>query len=161
MCGLSRKIDSTRVPDAHRHIPKQSFPVWHNLYQPQVMACPFVHCQIWCMDDMHRNFRWSGFLSQLWEWKHRRTLTAEVGKILFIENLVGEKGRERLHIGECRGTRKLVIPLVSGFYSIFLHCLRVEMPFRCKQAFLREKYILDLLWYVLQYVLHSKLILLL
>jgi hypothetical protein len=35
---------------------------------------------------------------------------AEVGKILFAENLVGEKRRERLHIGECRGTRKPVIP---------------------------------------------------
>jgi hypothetical protein len=35
----------------------------------------------------------------------------EVGKILFVEHLVGEKRRERLHIGECRGTRKLVIPL--------------------------------------------------
>jgi hypothetical protein len=34
----------------------------------------------------------------------------EVGKILFAENLVGEKRRERLHIGECRGTRKPVIP---------------------------------------------------
>jgi hypothetical protein len=31
----------------------------------------------------------------------------------------------------------------SGFYSLFLHCLRVEMPFRCKQAFPREeKYLL-------------------
>jgi hypothetical protein len=28
-----------------------------------------------------------------------------VGKILFVENLVGEKRRERLHIGECRGTQ--------------------------------------------------------
>jgi hypothetical protein len=35
---------------------------------------------------------------------------AEVGKILFVENLVGEKRRERLHTGECRGTRKQVIP---------------------------------------------------
>jgi hypothetical protein len=35
-----------------------------------------------------------------------------------------------------------VIPWVrvrSGFYSLFLHCLRVEMPFRCKQAFPREE----------------------
>jgi hypothetical protein len=30
-------------------------------------------------------------------------------KVLFVENLVGEKRRERLHIGECRGTRKPVI----------------------------------------------------
>jgi hypothetical protein len=47
---------------------------------------------------------------------------AEVGKILFVENLVGEKRRERLHIGECRGTRKPVIQWVrvgSGFYSLF------------------------------------------
>jgi hypothetical protein len=29
-----------------------------------------------------------------------QTLTAEVGKILFVENLVGEKRRERLHVGE-------------------------------------------------------------
>jgi hypothetical protein len=36
-------------------------------------------------------------------------LTAEVRKILSVENLVGEKRRERLHIGECRGTRKPVI----------------------------------------------------
>jgi hypothetical protein len=36
-------------------------------------------------------------------------LTAEVRKILFVENLVGEKRREILHIGECRGTKKLVI----------------------------------------------------
>jgi hypothetical protein len=38
-----------------------------------------------------------------------QTLTAEVGKILFVENSVVEKRRERLHIGECRETRKLVI----------------------------------------------------
>jgi hypothetical protein len=41
-----------------------------------------------------------------------QTLTAEVGKILFVENLVGEKRIERLHIGKCRGTRKPVIPWV-------------------------------------------------
>jgi hypothetical protein len=29
--------------------------------------------------------------------------------ILFVENLVGEKRRERLHIGECRGTWNPVI----------------------------------------------------
>jgi hypothetical protein len=34
---------------------------------------------------------------------------SEVRKILFAENLVGEKRRERLHIGEWRGTRKPVI----------------------------------------------------
>jgi hypothetical protein len=94
-----------------------------------------------------------------------QTLTAEVGKIIYVENLVGEKERERLHIGECRGTRKLVIPgtsVGSGLYSLFLQCLRAEMPLRCKWAFPREeKCLLDLLWYVLQYVLHSKLILLL
>jgi hypothetical protein len=28
----------------------------------------------------------------------------EVGKILFVENLVGEKRRERLHIGESRNS---------------------------------------------------------
>jgi hypothetical protein len=35
-----------------------------------------------------------------------------------------------------------VIPWVrvgSGFYSLFLHCLRAEVPFRCKQAFPREE----------------------
>jgi hypothetical protein len=35
-----------------------------------------------------------------------------------------------------------VIPWVrvgSGFYSLFLHCLRAELPFRCKQAFFREE----------------------
>jgi hypothetical protein len=66
-----------------------------------------------------------------------QTLTAEVGKNLFVE-----KRRERLHIGECRGTRQPVIPWVrvgSGFYSLFLHCLVVEMPFRCKRAFPREE----------------------
>jgi hypothetical protein len=162
--GLSWKIHSTSVPDAHGHIPRQAFPVWHNLYQPQVMAGPFMHCQILCMDHTPRNFRCSVFLSLLWEWKHRQILTAEVGKILFVENLVGEK-RERLQIRECRGTQKLVIlwaRVGSGLYSLFLHCLRAEMPFKCKWAFPREeKYLLDLLWYVLQYVLHSKLILLL
>jgi hypothetical protein len=42
---------------------------------------------------------------------------SRVGKILFVE-----KRRERLHIGECRGTQKPVIPWVrvgSGFYSLF------------------------------------------
>jgi purine-cytosine permease-like protein len=34
----------------------------------------------------------------------------EIGKILFVENLFVAKRRERLHIGECRGTRKPVIP---------------------------------------------------
>jgi hypothetical protein len=32
-----------------------------------------------------------------------------------VEILVGEKRRERLHIGECRGTRKLVIPCLGVF----------------------------------------------
>jgi hypothetical protein len=32
--------------------------------------------------------------------KAQQTPTAEVGKILFVE-----KRRERLHIGECRGTQ--------------------------------------------------------
>jgi hypothetical protein len=59
------------------------------------------------------------------------------GRILFVE-----KRRERLHIGECKGTQKPVILWVkvgSGFYSLFLHCLRVEMPFRCRWAFPREE----------------------
>jgi hypothetical protein len=46
----------------------------------------------------------------------------EIRKILFVENLFVEKRRERLHIGECRGTWKPVIPWVrvgSGFYSLF------------------------------------------
>jgi hypothetical protein len=30
------------VPDAHGHIPRQPFPVWYNLYSPQVTAGPFV-----------------------------------------------------------------------------------------------------------------------
>jgi hypothetical protein len=32
-----------------------------------------------------------------------QTLTAEVRKILFVQNLVQQRRRERLHIGECRG----------------------------------------------------------
>jgi hypothetical protein len=51
-----------------------------------------------------------------------QTLTAEVEKILFVENLVGEKRRERLHTGECRGTLKTVISwprLGSRHYSLF------------------------------------------
>jgi hypothetical protein len=42
----------------------------------------------------------------------RTVFFLEVGKILLVENLVGEKRRERLHIGEGRGTQKLkpVIP---------------------------------------------------
>jgi hypothetical protein len=39
-----------------------------------------------------------------------QSLTAEVGKVLFVENLFVEKRRERLHIEECRGTWKPVIP---------------------------------------------------
>jgi hypothetical protein len=39
-----------------------------------------------------------------------QTLTAEVRNILFIENLFVEKRRERLHIGEYRGTQEPVIP---------------------------------------------------
>jgi hypothetical protein len=73
--------------------------------------------------------------------KHRQTLTAEVGKILFIENLVGEKRRERLHIGECRGTRT-GDPMGQGGewdFIAYLHCLMAEMPFRCKRAFIREE----------------------
>jgi hypothetical protein len=111
------------------------------------------HLWNWCTDDMHRNCKCSEFLSLLWEWKHRQTLTAEFRKILFVENLVGEKRRERLHIGEYRGAQKLVIPWArvgSGFYNLFLHCLRVEMPFSCKQVFPREKCLLDLLQCFLQ-----------
>jgi hypothetical protein len=73
--------------------------------------------------------------------------------MLSVENLVGEKRRERLNIGECRGTRKLVIPwarVESGFYSLFLHCLRAEMPFRRKQVFPKEeKCLIDILRSVL------------
>jgi hypothetical protein len=120
--GLSWKTDCTRMLDTHSHIPRQSFPVWLNLYWPQVMGGPFMHHQIWCTDDMHRKFRCSGFLSLLWGWKHRQTLTAEDGKILFVENLVGEKRRERLYIGEFRGTQKQVMPWVRwgvGFIAYF------------------------------------------
>jgi hypothetical protein len=78
-----------------------------------------------------------------------QTLTAKVGKILFVQKLVEEKRRERLHMGECRGTWKPVIPWArvwSGLYSLFLHWLSTEMPFRCKQAFPKEeKCLLDLL----------------
>jgi hypothetical protein len=34
------------VLDSHGHVPRQPFPVWHNLYQPQVKTCPFVCHQI-------------------------------------------------------------------------------------------------------------------
>jgi hypothetical protein len=46
----------------------------------------------------------------------------EVRKILFVENLFVEKRKERLHIGECRGTWNPVILWVrvgNGFYSLF------------------------------------------
>jgi hypothetical protein len=51
-----------------------------------------------------------------------QTPTAEVRKILFVENSIVEKRREWRHSGECRGTRKPVIPWVRvriGFYSFF------------------------------------------
>jgi hypothetical protein len=82
---------------------------------------------------------------------HRQTPIAEVRKILFVE-----KRRERLHIGECRRTRKPVIPVGGrGWWGVgfiaFLHCLMAKMPFRCKGAFPREeKCLLDLLRSVLQ-----------
>jgi hypothetical protein len=77
-----------------------------------------------------------------------QTPTAEVRKILFVENSIVEKRREWRHSGECRGTRKPVIPWVRvriGFYSFFfLHCLMVEIPFRCKWVFpMEEKCLLD------------------
>jgi hypothetical protein len=56
---------------------------------------------------MHKNFRCSGFLSPLWEWKRMKREW---------------KRRERLHGEEWRGTQKLVVPWVRvgiGFYSIF------------------------------------------
>jgi hypothetical protein len=75
-------------------------------------------------------------------------------KDLFVKNLVVEKRRERLHIRECRGTWKPVIPWVRGRewgFIAFLHCLRAEMPFRCRQVFPREEKCLpDLLWSVFQ-----------
>jgi hypothetical protein len=50
-------------------------------------------------------------------------LTADVRKILFVENLVGERRRERLHIGEYRGTRETGDHLGQGgewvLYPIF------------------------------------------
>jgi hypothetical protein len=56
---------------------------------------------------------------------------SEVGKILFVENLVGEKRRERLHIGECRGTWKPVIPMIQ-----FLNTnLNIGCLFICAEAF--------------------------
>jgi hypothetical protein len=113
------------VLDGHSHLPRQPFPVWHNLYQPQLKACPFMHHQIWCTDDTHGNFRCSGFLSPLWEWKHRWTAAAEVGKILFVE-----KRRERLHSGECRGTRKPVVPWV-GLGIGFIAFLSIAWGQRC------------------------------
>jgi hypothetical protein len=56
----------------------------------------------------------------------------EVGKILFTENLVGKKRRERLHIVECRGTRKPVIPKAYEFNPSYLggsdQRIRVYLP---------------------------------
>jgi hypothetical protein len=49
--------------------------------------------------------------------KAQVTPAKEVRKILFVE-----KRRERLHIGECKGTRKPVVPVVGvgiGFYNLF------------------------------------------
>jgi hypothetical protein len=156
---LSWKTDSTGVLDAHGHIPRQSFPVWHNLYWPQVTAGPFVHCQIWCiwcMDDMHRNFRCLGFLSLLWEWKHRQILTAEVGKILIVKDFSWRKEKRKTAYWGMQGNPETSDPWVregNGFYSLVLHCLRVEMPFICKQAFsMEEKCLFDLLGSVLQYL---------
>jgi hypothetical protein len=52
--------------------------------------------------------------------KHRWTTAAEVGKILFVE-----KRRERLHSGECRGTRKPVIPWGQGGDWVFIAFLSI------------------------------------
>jgi hypothetical protein len=68
-------------------------------------------------------------------------------RFFFVENLVGEKRREKLCIGEYRGTWKLVIPWIRlgiGFYSFFLHCLGAEMSLRCRWRFPgKERCLLD------------------
>jgi hypothetical protein len=46
--------------------------------------------------------------------KAQTTPIAEVGKILFVENLVGEKKRERLNNWGMQGTLKTVILWVIG-----------------------------------------------
>jgi hypothetical protein len=54
-------------------------------------------------------------------------------KDFICREFIVEKRRERLHIGECRGTWKRVIPWVrvgSGFYILF--ALPDGMFFRCK-----------------------------
>jgi hypothetical protein len=67
-----------------------------------------IYYSFWCMDDMHMNFRCSVFLSLLWEWKHRQTLTflpltAEVRKILFVENLVWQREEKNYILGNIGG----------------------------------------------------------
>jgi hypothetical protein len=70
-------------------------------------------------------------------------------KDIICRELSWRKEKRKTAYWGVRGTQKLVISLArvgNGFYSLFLHCLRAEMPFRCKQAFPREeKCLLDLL----------------
>jgi hypothetical protein len=40
--ALSWRTHSIRVLDGHSHVLRQPFPIWHNLYRPQVMAGLFV-----------------------------------------------------------------------------------------------------------------------
>jgi hypothetical protein len=40
--GLSWRTDPIIGPVGHGHIPTQPFPVWHNLYQPQLKTGPFM-----------------------------------------------------------------------------------------------------------------------
>jgi hypothetical protein len=58
------------------------------------------------------------------------------------------KEKRKIAYWRMQADPKPVIPwfrVGSGFYSLFLYCLRVEMPFRCKQAaFPGEKCLLDL-----------------
>jgi hypothetical protein len=101
-----------------------------------------IFLRFWYADDMHKNFRCSGFLSPLWEWKQRQTPATEVGEIFFVE-----KRRERLHDGIAGGPGTWWAHGLGwgwGFYSLFEYCLRVEMCLRCRQKFPgKEQSLLD------------------
>jgi hypothetical protein len=97
----------------------------------------------WIVSDARetfRNFHVLWVLSLPWIWKQRHSLTEDVIKMKFAENLIVQKRRESLHNSKCRGWENQWIS-GSGWgmiFKTFVHCLGTQNLLWCKRVFPRE-----------------------
>jgi hypothetical protein len=132
---LSWRTDSMGVPDGHGHIPRQPFPVWHNLYWPWLRRNVLL-----CVANMMH--RW-----HVLEFQVLRVLEPTL-RMKAQVNSSNRGWKDFICKEEKRKTMgKLLFPWVElgiGFNSIFEYCLSAEMSLRCRQKFPgKERCLLD------------------